>query len=328
MSVAYAKPRAVENNGKTYYVVSSADEKMDSGKEVCEAMGGQCVGYTNFSNDICAQLHPDAKATSDENGEKAGVYCDGPPQEGLCSWSENECHMCPTCGVGLTCSDSIGTLYREMYVECSGVVSMDGSSWWDGFTSMTGRWWSSLRDAVQRAFDRYRGILDRLMKVSVQKHVVIQVDGPDGSVSADVPTDSLVCEFYQQNKKLASCGAVGAADTFCVNAFGSRFARAALCQENGVIICSKPCTTSPQEVKPPRCAFDGDRPRGNQAPPLDFCTETITVDTTTVGTKKAGEVCQHGGECATGYCLGQPSDSGIKYFCSCSQTRHDTSCGR
>jgi hypothetical protein len=123
---------------------------------------------------------------------------------------------------------------------------------------------------------------------------------------------------------------LGAADQFCVNAFGSRFATAALCQENGIIVCTKPCTTNPAEVKPARCAFDGDRPRGNQAAPLDFCTQTkkIQVDMGGLGKKKAGQQCVHGGECGTGICLGQPSDQGIKYFCSCSQTRHDTTCGK
>ena len=86
----------------------------------------------------------------------------------------------------------------------------------------------------------------------------------------------------------------------------------------------------PQQIKPNRCAFDNDRPRGNQAPPLDFCneTKTIKVDTGSLATKKAGQECAHGGECGTGICLGQPSDQGIKFFCSCSQTKHDYSCGK
>ena len=76
--------------------------------------------------------------------------------------------------------------------------------------------------------------------------------------------------FLSKNKKLVTCGALAAADQFCVEAMQSRFATAALCQDNGIIICSNPCTTSPKQIKPDRCAFDGDRPRGNQAPPLDF----------------------------------------------------------
>ena len=90
---------------------------------------------------------------------------------------------------------------------------------------------------------------------------------------------------------------------------------------------------------PKQCAFDNDRPRGKQAPPLNFCTETktITVDmnglgkatgSTSLTVKKAGQVCAHGGECGTGYCLGQPSSDGIKYFCSCKQSTLDFTCGK
>jgi len=199
---------------------------------------------------------------------------------------------------------------------------------WKNAMNIPGRWWGSMRSTVAQSFDKYREILDRLMKVTVVKQVTMQVQGPNGTVNADVPSDSYVCEFYQKNKKLVTCGALAKADEFCVTAFGSRFARAQLCQDDGVIICSKPCTTNPQEVAPQRCAFDGDRPRGNQAPPLNFCneTKTIKVDMNGLGKKKAGQECAHGGECGTGFCLGQPSDSGIKYFCSCKQNVHDTSC--
>lgn len=327
--LAYAKPQQVTSGGKTYYVVASTDQAIDSGAEVCASMGKQCIGYTGFSNDACKKVHADAATKSDMNGSKAGFYCDGSPQGGVCASEVNTCHVCPNCNVGVTCDESIGGLYREMYVECS---SSDDTiavpARWRSVFSFPGRWWSGMRDTVARAFDRYREILGRLTMVTV-KHVVIQVQGPNGTVSADIPEDSLVCEFYQTNKKLVTCGALAAADQFCVTAFDSRFATAALCQDNGIIICSKPCTTDPQELKPQRCAFDNDRPRGKQAAPLDFCTETktIQVDTGDTVKKKAGQECKHGGECNTGYCLGQPSDNGIKYFCSCKQTTLDFTCG-
>ena len=268
------------------------------------------------------------------NGSKAGYYCDGAPQGGACANEKNTCHICPNCNVNADCNSQIGDLYREMYVECSGgsvpavtIPAQAAGGFWSGLFSLPGRWWGYMRDAVVRAFDFFREKLGRLTMKQVAR-VTIQVQGPSGTVSAEIPEDSYVCEFYQQNKKLVTCGALPAADSFCVEAMQSRFATAALCQDNGIIICSNPCTTNPAQVMPKQCAFDGDRPRGNQAPPFQFCTKTVQIDTTKLGTKKAGEECAHGGECATSYCLGQPSDDGIKYFCSCKQTTLDFTCGR
>ena len=91
------------------------------------------------------------------------------------------------------------------------------------------------------------------------------------------------CEFLQipwpgVNKKLVSCpvetpGAAinDAANQFCRTAMGSDFAEAAVCDANGVIVCTHPCETTPPTLIPDRCAFDNDRPRGNQAPPLNWC---------------------------------------------------------
>ena len=331
-SVAQAKPRSVEYGGKTYYVVTSEDAAMDSGNEVCAAAGKTCVGYTAYTLEVCTLAHPGAKKATDANGSKAGFYCNGAPQGGVCAGEQDTCHVCPNCNVNADCSTQIGDLYREMYVECSGedqaaqeTVKLTGVT--KNLWGVPGRWWGSFRSTVARAFDLFREKLARLTIKKV-KHVRVQVQGPKGMESADVPEDSYVCEFYQQNKKLATCGALAAADHFCVTAMDSRFATAVLCQENGLIVCAKPCKTNPQELKPERCAFDGDRPRGNQAPPLDFCTETVTVDTKTGPTKEAGEVCAHGGECNTGFCLGQPSDNGIKYFCSCKQNVLDFTCGK
>ncbi len=337
-SIADAKLQEIVQGDKSYYVVTSTDPAMDSGNEVCALAGKKCVGYTAFSQNVCALTHPTAKKVSDANGSKAGFYCDGAPQGGVCANEKNTCHICPTCNVNADCSTQIGDLYREMYIECSAgdsATTVKAPGWFSSVFSVPGRWWGSMRDSVVRSFDMFRERLGRLTMIT-QKHVVIQVQGPDGTVSADVPTDSYVCEFYQQNKKLATCGALAAADGFCVTAMNSRFAKAALCQDNGIIVCSNPCTTNPKQVMPKQCAFDNDRPRGKQASPLNFCTETKTIQVdmgglgqpTQSAKKKAGEQCAHGGECGTGYCLGQPSDNGIKYFCSCSQTRHDTSCGK
>lgn len=330
-TTALAKPKEVEYKGKNYYVVTSADPAQDTGKEVCALVGKQCVGYTGYTTKVCEKAHPSAATKSDANGSRAGFYCDGAPQGGTCANEKDTCHICPNCNVNADCGTQIGDLYREMYVECSGgdtaVRAASSTNAWRRVLGLPGRWWGGFRSTVARSFDLFRERLGRLTVKKI-KRVTVQVQGPQGTVQADIPADSYVCEFYQKNKKLATCGALAAADQFCVTAMGSRFATAELCQDDGIIICSKPCTTNPQEVKPQRCAFDNDRPRGNQAPPLDFCTETIEIDTTKAPTKKAGEVCAHGGECNTGYCLGQPSDQGIKYFCSCKQTTLDFTCGQ
>ena len=330
-STAFAKPQEVKYKDKNYYIVTSADPAQNSGNKVCALVGKTCVGYTGYTTDVCKQVHKSAAIKSDANGSKAGFYCDGAPQGGVCANEKDTCHICPNCNVNATCETQIGDLYREMYVECSGgddsttMVKLTGLL--KKILGMPGRWWGGFRSSVARSFDLFREKLGRLTIQKI-KRVTVRVQGPGGTVQADIPQDSYVCEFYQKNKKLVTCDALAAADSFCVTAMDSRFATAELCQDNGVILCSKPCKTNPQELKPQRCAFDGDRARGNQAPPLDFCTETITINTTTGPTKKAGEVCVHGGECNTGYCLGQPSDNGIKYFCSCKQNVLDFTCGK
>lgn len=338
VALAQAAPRSVEVGGKTYYVVTSADQAMDTGNEVCKLVGATCVGYTGTTNETCQKANPSAATKSDLNGTKAGFYCDGAPQGGVCANEKNTCHICPACNVGADCTTQIGDLYREMYVECSGgqvpvvtttttTTTIAEPGFWESVFAIPGRWWSSFNDIVARAFDFFREKLGRLTMKQIAR-VTIQVQGPDGTVSADIPEDSYVCEFYQQNKKMVTCGALPAADSFCVEAMQSRFAIAALCQDDGIIICSNPCTTNPVQIMPKQCAFDNDRTRGNQAPPLDFCTKTKVIDTKAAPTKKAGQECAHGGECTTGYCLGQPSDSGIKYFCSCKQSTLDFTCGQ
>lgn len=165
------------------------------------------------------------------------------------------------------------------------------------------------------------------------KQATFQIQGPNGSESVTLPTDVVACEFYQKNKKLVTCAAYKAADTFCTQVMQSRHAKAVMCQEDGLVVCTNPCTPPDGVAQVPikQCAFDNDRTRGKQAPPFDFCNETVTAKMPSAqgtGSKKAGEVCLNGGECQTGYCLGQPSDNGIKYFCSCSQSKHDTSCNK
>lgn len=316
-SSASAKPKEIKYKDKTYYAVDGNDKNLDSGNEVCASWGKTCVGYTGQTNDICKKAHPGASATESVNGSKAGFYCDGPPQKGLaCETAKNNCQVCPRCNVNADCTTAIGEQFREMYVECSGGEEViEGPNWWGKFRSSIAHWLNALRQ--------------RLIGILVKKVTVKVTDSKGNVATAELPSDSVACEFFQTNKKLVTCAALKAADTFCTTAMQSRFARAVLCQENGIIICTKPCHPSPVEVPLKQCAFDNDRPRGKQAPPLDFCNEAITVSPgPTPGTKKAGQECQHGGECATTFCLGQTSDQGIKYFCSCAQNRLDFTCGR
>lgn len=326
-----AEPQKIDYNNKNYYPVNGNDKAMDTGNEVCAAVGKTCVGYTALTLDVCTKAHPKAVKKTDANGSKAGFYCDGAPQGGTCANEKDTCHICPTCNTNMDCSTEIGTLYREAYIECSGASdTIQAPGRLAKMFGWSANWWGKFRSSVVRSFDEYRKKLGVLMRQKTVKKVTIKVQGPDGLMEdADIPEDSYVCEFYQQNKKLVTCGAIAAADNFCITAMNSRYAKAELCQEDGLIICSNPCTTSPQQIKPKTCAFDNDRARGKQAPPLDFCneTKTIKVDMGDLGKKAPGQECKHGGECTTGYCLGQTSDSGIKYFCSCSQSKLDYTCG-
>jgi len=101
--------------------------------------------------------------------------------------------------------------------------------------------------------------------------------------------DKWACEFYQLpfpgvNKKLVSCpyetpGATinDAANAYCREAMASPWAEAEMCSEEGIIVCTHPCETTPTHIIPTRCAFDNDRPRGNQAEPLNWCPPKQTV---------------------------------------------------
>jgi len=105
-------------NSKTYYVVTSTDSTEDTGDEVCTKLGKVCVGYTEKTNAVCKQFHTNAADSTSLSGDESGVYCDGAPQNGVCSTKTNTCHICPTCSVSVQCNQEIGGLYREMYVEC------------------------------------------------------------------------------------------------------------------------------------------------------------------------------------------------------------------
>ena len=330
--LVFAADEPFKFNDKEYYVVSSEDPAKDTGNEACALVGKRCVGYTLFDTSACTYFHLDASDTKSVNGSKAGFYCNGAPQKGLaCEKNLNNCQVCPNCNVNVTCETQIGDQFREMYVECAATstkistgrfVNLFKAAW-----SMPGRWWGGLRSSIGGGWNSLRQGVRSMTLLRVKK-AVIQVQGPKGMVNTEIPLDSYVCEFYQTNKKLVTCAAYKAADTFCTQAMQSRFARAAYCEENGIVICTNPCNPPESQVRPKQCAFDNARPRGNQAPPLDFCTENlgVKVDMGNLGKKAPGAQCVHGGECSTGNCLGQPSADGIKYFCSCDPFKLDYSC--
>lgn len=122
-SLGFSVSNPVVLNGKTYYKVSSTDPTEDSGAEVCTKLGQVCVGYTDTSSSACQSFNPGASVLTSLSGDKSGVYCDGAPQSGVCSSNTNTCVVCPTCSVSVQCSQEIGGLYREMYVECAAASS-------------------------------------------------------------------------------------------------------------------------------------------------------------------------------------------------------------
>jgi hypothetical protein len=265
---------------------------------VCAKLNAQCVGYTNFSNDVCKKFHPNATSIESVNGSKAGFYCNGAPQKGLaCETMKNTCQVCPACNVNADCNTQIGDQFREMYVEC---VGRDVAT-----TTAKTKWSIAFRDWLNKLLSSLR---TRLGEVLIKKTVTVVVPGGDFDENIGIHPDQVICEFYQHNKKHVTCGAYKAADTFCTQVMQSRFARALKCEENGLVVCGNPCNPPEYQVPIKQCAFDNDRPRGNQAPPISFCeTTTTTTNIPPKGTKKPGEVCVHGGECTTGNCLGLAS---------------------
>ncbi|MEK6958852.1 MAG: hypothetical protein AABW59_02285 [archaeon] len=113
-------------NGKNYYIVKSDDSAGDTGTEVCQNLGKQCVGYTATSTSVCTYFYPTASVVSNSvNGSKSPYYCNGAPQKDLaCENTYNTCAVCPACNVNIDCDTEIGTQFRAMFVECSGGVEV------------------------------------------------------------------------------------------------------------------------------------------------------------------------------------------------------------
>jgi len=264
-------------NGKPYYIVSSANASEDTGDEVCAKVGMECVGYSIETEDVCKYFHPSAAVSSSLDGDFSGVYCDGLPQTGVCSGKINTCHNCPACTNTVDCSTPIGNLYREMFVECKPKVS---KGFLEDIFDAIRAFFSQMSTGFFSLFSAQPIITQPIITQPIfQRQVITQTV----SVQIGPYPGMWACEFLQipfpgVNKKLVSCpyetpGAAinDAANAFCRNAMSSSLAEAAMCSEQGVIVCVHPCETEVPYIMPTRCAFDIDRPRGNQAEPLNWC---------------------------------------------------------
>ncbi len=288
-------PSSVKIGAKTYYKVLSTDATLNTGNKVCAAVGKSCIGYTNHgSNAVCTAFHPTAKNVKSVNGSKAGFYCNGAPQKGLaCEKMKDTCQVCPTCNVNADCGTDISQQFREMYVECGATLPKSSSPKSSSTSS------STKNPAPQGSVGPYPG--------------------------------KLACDFYQTAmKKVTNCKAVGVANNFCVIAMQSRLAKAVECKENGRIVCTIPCPTKGAATLQ-QCAYDPERRSGYQRPPYNFCS-TVSKQfsiSSSSAKKKSGETCKHGGECATGICIGTGRPNNQDYYqCSCNSLKLDVSCNR
>lgn len=287
-----AKARSIVFNGNTYYVVDGNNPALDSGNEACASVGMKFNSYKSINtNGVCKALHPTAKEVTSVNGSKAGFYCNGLPQKGLaCEKFKNTCQVCPACNLNEAADgkQTIGGHFAEMFVWCDPVAkssAKSGQNLSGRPASMPGgnKLSSSSRTSVRSSSSRTSSM------------------GP-----------AVTCTFSQSPKKV-SCGAVKAADSFCVISMGNAAAKATACSDTGNVVCSLPCT-APNAVNFNRCATGG-RLSGS-------CPRSSAPSGR--GTKKPGELCANGGECNTGYCLGVIP--GREYRCSCHMFNYVTSC--
>ncbi len=139
-------------------------------------------------------------------------------------------------------------------------------------STLNTKWGISLRKWLSDRWNQIKKFFSYISKVTTIRKITLQIKGLNGqTVSVSAPLDSRVCDFYQTNKKLVTCADPSAADYFCSIVMQSSFAKAVLCQENGVVVCSNPCHPPEYQAVPKQCAFDNERTRGSYAPPFDFC---------------------------------------------------------
>jgi hypothetical protein len=317
-SLASAAPASVTHGGKTYYKVTSTDPKMDSGDEVCASIGKKCAGFAQANNAVCKLFNPGAKTLTSVNGSKYDFYCNGAPQTGLaCGKMMNTCQTCPACNPNNTCSSPIGNLYREMYVECTGGTTGSNSK--------------SAGPAK----------LPVAPKVSSSS----KSSQPSGITCAYTqPPKRVSCTVYKAGDTFCAMvmGSVAAKATLCQDtgkvvctmpctAYGAQTFR--LCGANGVKSgsCAASSTSKPATPKKPAgqlCANGAECQTGyclGVVPGKEYRCSGKQLTYTTFGCSSSsslpaknrdpGQLCDNGGQCKSGMCLGVVP--GREYRCSC-----------
>ena len=308
-SASMAAPRSVVFNGNTYYVVNGNDPKMDTGDEVCASIGKVFDSYKSITtNGICKLLHPTARELVSVNGSKAGFYCNGAPQQGIaCAAFKNTCEVCPACNLNEAAAGnmSIAQHFAEMYVWCKDAVKKAGLY---GPLPLKGPDLSKDPNNCGRP-----GNVCPVGAICTNGACARQMTS-----SAPQPASGYTCTFSQRPLKKVTCGAYKAADTWCVLVMQSITAKAVSCSDTGNVVCSLPCN-APGIQNFKQCAYSG--VKGG------FCPAPTPPPKPAL--KHVGQTCQHGGECTTSYCVGVPDYyKGMQYFCSCSQWKYDTTCGK
>ncbi len=311
-SVKAAVAKKVTVGGKTYYIVEGNTPALDTGKEACASVGLTCTGYTNLSsNAVCAAAHPGAKQVTDVNGSKNGFYCDGSPQTGLgCGGTKNAntCKVCPTCNLNANCDTAIGALYREMFVSCGRALSSSSRS------SVSSRSSSSSSAAgLSCAFSQGGSLVRATCNVAgAASNFCVRALGlanaravscaQNGQIVCNVPCNTQGI----QNFKRCPAGAVSVtpsgscpSSSSSVSSASGKVELGGLCKHGG------------------EC---NDTWNGNQYfvhcvgfSPNTRCSCSQTSQTTSGCVKNlsnlrnqpSGQPCAHGGNCASGMCLGR-----------------------
>ena len=84
--------------------------------------------------------------------------------------------------------------------------------------------------------------------------------------------NKIACDFYQTTaKKVTNCTPKKDAHSFCRVAMKSRLSRAIECNQNGRIVCTRPCSSVTKTKPLDHCAYDPERRSGYEITPYSFC---------------------------------------------------------
>lgn len=275
-------------NHGTYYVVNSSNSSLNTGTAVCQAVGLQCVGYTDLNTNVCSQVNPTASNYSTESGSSAGFYCNGPSQPGECSTHYNTCEVCSACNVNADCNSTIGGAgdnFQQMFVQCAANATAARQNLTNPTTTV----------ALTQAINNYNqhpslfsGILSFFTSIfsGFTSFFSSIFSGHSTTTTSNQTTNSTAligpypgywgCTFFQYpwpkvNQNKVSCNDYKAADSFCAVTLESPYATAAYCnQTSGLIVCINPCNKGGQVI-PAGCPYDVARPNGAQSPPVNWC---------------------------------------------------------